>query len=178
MFDLYTDFAFVTIAYSEKELTNLFILSMTSFVLSMIPKVISFYVIFKVLTTKEKKWQRDVQIDKNQLTSSTYDDDFRRKMIFRAFTASEFRSQALCVDFVKYEVYKTEMIQSLYKFLIEDGPMFGIQAYYLSTTPCGVNNENTLVYLSVFTSVLSTYYGFLFRMSLFMYKNKRLNAQK
>ena len=65
LFDLYTDFAFVTIAYSEKELSHLFILSMTSFVLSMIPKAISFYVILKVLTTNEKKWHRDVQMDKS-----------------------------------------------------------------------------------------------------------------
>jgi hypothetical protein len=110
LFDLYTDFAFVTIAGSENGLTNLFMLSMTSFVLSMVPKFLSIFIILKVLFTDEKKYQRDAIMDKDKLTSSTYDDDFRRKMIFRAFTISEFRSQALCVDFIKYEVYKTEVL--------------------------------------------------------------------
>lgn len=92
LFDLYTDFAFMTIAYSEKELNILFILSMTSFTLTMIPKLLSFYIIFKVLYSPKKKYKRDPVLNKSQTASSAYDDDFRRKMIFRAFTFSEFRS--------------------------------------------------------------------------------------
>ena len=111
LFDLYTDFASVTICYSELDTLVLeFGVSLISFIFSMLPKIISFYVILKCLFTSEEKWKKDVVVDKNQLTSSTYDEDFRRKMIFRAFTASEFRSQAVCVDFIKFEVCKTEMV--------------------------------------------------------------------
>ena len=125
LFDLYTDFAFMTFAYSEKELNILFVLSMTSFTLTMIPKVLSFYIIAKVLYSPKKKYKRDPNLNKqNQQASSAYDDDFRRKMIFRAFTFSEFRSQALCVDYIKYEIYKTEFLMSALKFGIEDLPQF------------------------------------------------------
>lgn len=99
-------------------------------------------------------------------------------MIFRAFTFSEFRSQALCVDYIKYEIYKTEFLMSALKFGIEDLPQFMIQAYYLLNTNCGVSNANVIVYLSVFSSVLSSYAGFLFRFTVYLYKRKRLHAQK
>ena len=46
LFDLYTDFAFMTIVYSEKELGTYFILSLISFIMVMIPKMASFYKIF------------------------------------------------------------------------------------------------------------------------------------
>jgi hypothetical protein len=55
----------MTIAYSEKELNILFILSMTSFTLTMIPKVLSFYIIFKVLYSPKKKYKRDPLLNKN-----------------------------------------------------------------------------------------------------------------
>jgi len=55
LFDLYTDFAFMTIAYSEKELGAFFALSLTSFVLIMIPKILSFYLILKIIYSKEKR---------------------------------------------------------------------------------------------------------------------------
>ena len=45
LFDIYTDFSFLTIAFSEKELRTYFVLSLTSFVLTMIPKFVSFYIV-------------------------------------------------------------------------------------------------------------------------------------
>lgn len=50
------------------------------------------------------------------------DDDQRRKIVFRAFIFSEFRSQALCVDYIDYEIHKTELLMSALKFAIEDLP--------------------------------------------------------
>ena len=54
--------------------------------------------------------------------SVQYDDDYRRKIIFRAFTFSEFRSQALCVDYIHYEILKTELLMAALKFSVEDLP--------------------------------------------------------
>jgi hypothetical protein len=97
-------------------------------------------------------------------------------MIFRAFTFSEFRSQALCVDYIKYEIFKTELLMSSFKFAVEDLPQFIIQVFYLLSTDCGTKNANIIIYLSVFASVISSYCGFLFRVTQYFYNSKRLIA--
>jgi len=124
LFDLYTDFAFLTIAYAEKDLSVFFVLSMTSFVLILIPKILSFYIIIKILTSSKKKLRKDPLLRINEVNSSVYDEDLRRKLIFRAFTFSEFRTQALCVDYINYEINKTEFYMSCVKFGVEDLPQF------------------------------------------------------
>lgn len=95
---------------------------MCSFVMILIPKIASFYVILKILISKKSKITNDPLLDKNEVNSSVYDEDTRRKLIFRAFTFSEFRSQALCVDYIGYEIYKTEFFMACAKFMIEDLP--------------------------------------------------------
>lgn len=170
MFDLYSDFAFLTIAHSQKDLGTFFVLSMTSFVMIMVPKVLSFWLVLKILCMSSNQKKHGM------LASSAYYEDLRRKMIFRAFTFSEFRSQALCVDYINYEIYKTEFLMACVKFGIEDLPQFIIQTLYLLTTTCGVKNSNTIVYMSVCSTVLSSYWGFLYRLSLYLYKRKRLHA--
>ena len=176
LFDLYTDFAFLTIAYAEKDLSVFFVLSMTSFVLILIPKILSFYIIIKILTSSKKKLRKDPLLRINEVNSSVYDEDLRRKLIFRAFTFSEFRTQALCVDYINYEINKTEFYMSCVKFGVEDLPQFIIQALYLLKTQCGLQNANTLIYASVFCSILSSYCGFLFRISIYLFKRRRLHA--
>ena len=170
LFDLYSDFAFLTIAHSQKDLGTFFVLSMTSFVMIMVPKVLSFWLVLKILCMSSNQKKHGM------LASSAYYEDLRRKMIFRAFTFSEFRSQALCVDYINYEIYKTEFLMACVKFGIEDLPQFIIQTLYLLTTTCGVKNSNTIVYMSVCSTVLSSYWGFLYRLSLYLYKRKRLHA--
>jgi hypothetical protein len=113
LFDLYTDFAFLTIAYTEKDLSVFFVL---------IPKILAFYIIIKILTTSNKKLRKDPLLRINEVNSSVYDEDIRRKLIFRAFTFSEFRTQALCVDYIHYEINKTEFLMACVKFGIEDLP--------------------------------------------------------
>ena len=44
------------------------------------------------------------------------------------------------------------------------------------STDCGKNNANVIVYLSILTSLLSSYTGFLFRLSLYLFNSKRLFA--
>ena len=97
-------------------------------------------------------------------------------MIFRAFTFSEFRSQALCVDYLHYEIYKTELLMASLKFALEVMPQFIIQFVYLISTDCGKNNANVIVYLSILTSLFSGYFMFLFRMALYLFHSKRLFA--
>ena len=123
LFDLYTDFCFLTIAYSETSLSVYFVFSLCSFVLTMIPKAVSMYYIFSLLQNKtSKSLNQDPFQNQNEPNSTVYDEDRRRKMVFRAFTYSEFRSQALCVDYINYEIYKTEVYMSFAKFLAEDLP--------------------------------------------------------
>ena len=147
-------------------------MSMTSFVLTLLPKVYSFWLIFKILLTSNEKYKNEPLL----LGAKPLDDDQRRKMIFRAFIFSEFRSQALCVDYIMYEIHKTELLMSSLKFAIEDLPQFIIQVMYLLSTDCGTKNTNFIIYLSVFSSVLSSYCGFLFRITIYFYNSKRLVA--
>ena len=74
--------------------------------------------------SKRKKVTCDPLTNQNYLASSVYDEDQRRKLVFRAFTFSEFRSQALCIDYISYEIYKTEFFQACAKFGVEDLPQF------------------------------------------------------
>ena len=102
--DIYTDFSFLTITYVENELGIYFALSSCSFVLIMIPKFISFYLIIKILLSSRQSITKDPLLDKSESYTNVFDEDTRRKLIFRAFTFSEFRSQALCVDYIGYEI--------------------------------------------------------------------------
>lgn len=121
IFDIYTDFAFITIVY-QGGLTLFFTMSLTSFCLTMIPKLYSFSLILQILCSSQQKFKTDAGLEKEQLVSSAFDGDLRRKMIFRAFTFSEFRSQALCVDYLHYEIFKTELLMASLKFALEDLP--------------------------------------------------------
>ena len=121
IFDIYTDFAFITIVY-KGGLNLFFIMSLTSFSLTMLPKLYSFYLILQIICSRDQKFQTDIGLEKEQLVSSAFDGDLRRKMIFRAFTFSEFRSQALCVDYLHYEIFKTELLMASLKFGFEDLP--------------------------------------------------------
>lgn len=62
------------------------------------------------------------------------------------------------------------------KFAIEDFPQFIIQMFFLLSTDCGENSANIIVYLSILTAVLSSYCGFLFRLTIYLYNSKRLYA--
>ena len=124
LFDIYTDFAFITIVYQEGDLLLFFVMSLTSFSLTMIPKLYSFFLILKILCSRKKKFKSEAGQEKEHLLSSAFDGDLRRKLIFRAFTFSEFRSQALCVDYIHYEIYKTELLMASLKFAFEDLPQF------------------------------------------------------
>ena len=97
LFDIYSDFAFLTIVYQEQSLKVFFMLSMTSFVLVMLPKLYSFYLCLKVLANGEEYSEKPLIGKRHgdtlkKMSNISYDDDKRRKTIFRAFTFSEFRS--------------------------------------------------------------------------------------
>lgn len=46
LFDIYTDFAFLTITAQDENLTIFFVMSLISFSLTMVPKLYSYYLIF------------------------------------------------------------------------------------------------------------------------------------
>lgn len=89
LLDIYTDFAFITIAYKEGLIEH-FVLSLFFFVLTILPKLYSYGLILKILDGKADS------------------EDKRRKFAFRAFTFTEFRVQALNVDYILYEKMRTE----------------------------------------------------------------------
>lgn len=155
-----------------------YILSLISFILVFIPKVVSFYILLTVLFTRRSKIRLDPLLDKNQSVATVYDDDTRRKLVMRAYTFSEFRSQGTCIDYINYEVYKTEFITALYKLLVQDIPMLIIQSIYISQTQCGRTNFNTMIYLSITTTILSIFSGFCYKAFIFAYKHKRLQHYK
>ena len=82
------------------------------------------------------------------------------------------------MDYIQYEIYKTELLMSSLKFSLEDLPQFIIQVVYLLSTDCGVKHANTIIYLSVFSSVLSSYCGFLFRILVYFYNSKKLYSME
>lgn len=47
-------------------------------------------------------------------------------MAYRAFTFSEFRSQTLCVDYIRLEMDKTELYISTFKFFVATIPQFTV----------------------------------------------------
>lgn len=49
LFDIYTDYAFITIVASKPELRAFFVLSTISFCLTMLPKLYSFFLVGRVL---------------------------------------------------------------------------------------------------------------------------------
>ena len=133
LFDIYTDFAFITIVATKEELLPFFVLSTISFSLTMLPKLYYFFLVGRVLCMRspsdEDEKDDDKRLkggasatDRQRSTAFEHDDDQRRKLVFRAYTFSEFRCQALCVDFVQYEISKTALLQSALKFSFEDLP--------------------------------------------------------
>jgi hypothetical protein len=72
LLDIYTDFAFITIAYKEG-LMDYFAASLFFFLITMAPKFYSYFLIGKIITGRVKS------------------EDKRRKFTFRAFTFTEFR---------------------------------------------------------------------------------------
>jgi len=160
LLDIYTDFAFITIAAAEPDLKIFFALSLTSFCFTILPKLYSYYLLLMVLF------------------NGVAGEDKKKKFAFRAFIFTEFRVHALSVDYIAYEKHKTEFLMGTLKFSFEDLPQFIIQVFYLTSTTCGNKNSNEIVYLSLMVSVVSSYFGFLFRLILFVYLNKRLNSAK
>jgi len=77
--------------------------SLVFFILSMLPKLYSYYLLLWIIFTRPT-------------------DDKRRKYTFKAFTFSEFRVQALNVDYIVYEKMKTECQMGSFKFFVEDIP--------------------------------------------------------
>lgn len=71
LLDIYTDFAFITITYKEG-LMEYFGPSIFFFLLTMAPKIYSYYLLLWIMIKKPN-------------------DDKRRKYTFKAFTFSEFR---------------------------------------------------------------------------------------
>jgi uncharacterized membrane protein len=59
LFDLYTDFAFITMVYKDPKLQVFFMLSMVSFVLTMLPKVYSYFLIGRILIDDHRKFRLD-----------------------------------------------------------------------------------------------------------------------
>jgi len=53
LFDIYSDFAFITIVYKEGGLVLFFALSLTSFTLTMLPKLYSVFIILRILCTRD-----------------------------------------------------------------------------------------------------------------------------
>jgi hypothetical protein len=49
IFDLYTDFCFLTVVYTQPTLRPLFMLSVTSFALSLLPRLVSWILIIRIL---------------------------------------------------------------------------------------------------------------------------------
>ena len=48
----------------------------------------------------------------------------------------------------------------------------------MTSTDCGVNGQNLVVYLSIFAAVISSYSCLLFRISLYMFFTRRLYTLK
>lgn len=82
----------------------------------------------------------------------------------------------MCVDFVQYEISKTSLLMAALKFSFEDLPQFIIQVVFMMSTDCGKNNQSLIVHLSILTSLLSSYCGFLFKLAHYLYEHKRLHA--
>jgi hypothetical protein len=62
------------------------------------------------------------------------ENDERRRIILTAFTYSEFRCHALCVDYILYEKTKMNIKMASFKFFIQDLPFFFIQISFLRNT--------------------------------------------
>lgn len=65
--------------------------------------------LMRILCSGEKKYKISplLAAPTKSMMSPYFDDDLRRKTIFRAFVFSEFRSNALCIDFIQHEIYKS-----------------------------------------------------------------------
>lgn len=106
------------------------------------------------------------------------EEDKRRKLTYRALMFSEFRMQAMNVDYIEYNKRKSEFWFGLIKGLLVDIPMIVMYLYYLLMTDCGTKNANTIIYIGLVMHILSLYFGFVIRFITLVYHVKRANAYK
>lgn len=97
----------------------IFIMSLSSFSLTILPKVYSLVLLIGILCARDKKFKMKPLLGESTKSTMTsqFDDDIRRKTIKRAFILSEFRINAMCVDYIKYEIDQHELLMSITKFL-------------------------------------------------------------
>lgn len=67
---------------------------------------------------------------------------------------------------------------ALFKFVLEDAPIFILMLYYLTQTDCGRKNYNPIIYISLILKVMNTYFGFFYRILNTCYVWRRLNSYK
>ena len=108
-------------------------------------------------------------MQKNQIVSLSFDDDYRRKMVMKAFVFSDFRSQVLSVDYTSYDYRKYELVGATLKLFLDDLPQLIIQCEFLRNTRCGQINPNSCVYISIAASICSFYFNFLVKLLNFLY---------
>jgi hypothetical protein len=106
------------------------------------------------------------------------EEDKRRKLTYRALMFSEFRLQALNLDYIEYNKRKSEFWFGLVKGALVDIPMIVFILYYLLMTDCGLKNANVMMYLGLIMHLLSLYFGFITRFITLIYHVKRANAFK
>lgn len=102
----------------------------------------------------------------------------RRKYTYRALLFSEFRLQALNIDYIEYAKRKTEFLFGLLKLLFFDVVQFATMIHYLINSECGLKNANTMVYIGLVMHICSAYFGFLSRFITAFYHCKRVNSYK
>ena len=107
LFDIYVDVAFAVLA-SYQGLTGLCALSTVSLCLLAVPKLyglgLSLYLMFSCGKAREE--------------------DERRKLAHRLLVLSEFRMQALNVEYTRVQREKVDILMSSLKFTLEDAPQF------------------------------------------------------
>jgi hypothetical protein len=159
LFDIYVDVAFAVLA-SYQGLTGLCALSTVSLCLLAVPKLyglgLSLYLMFSCGKAREE--------------------DERRKLAHRLLVLSEFRMQALNVEYTRVQREKVDILMSSLKFTLEDAPQFILQLYYLTQTDCGLKNPNTLFYIGFILKALNTYFGLFYRVLMTCYVQRRLGA--
>lgn len=176
LLNLFTDFAFLAITYRPSykgdenyELQRFFGLSVTMFILQSIPKFISLCILLWIMCTGNLKIQVDPLTNQSNINSSVFDDDKRRKFVQRAFVFSEFRTPAVCVNFVNYDTRKYDLIAATIKFWTQDFPQFVIQICFLRYTNCGSKTNGVMVHVSIYVSLLCMFFNFCMRLILFVH---------
>jgi hypothetical protein len=159
IFGIYIDVAFAVLM-SYQGLTALCALSTVSLSLIAIPKLyglgLSLHLMFSCGTSREE--------------------DQRRKWAHRLLVFSEFRMQALNIEYTRIQREKVDLLMASLKFVLEDAPQFLLQLYYLTQTDCGLKNPNTLFYIGFVLKILNTYFGLFYRVLNTCYVHRRLSA--